>query len=157
MLSQHIVSRAPTELYFFHRKICFSIRCKHTEWLELWISCKKEVDVSAHVSVCFQEKFGDIVINLKLMYSSECAQCNNRVETFPHGGENLENGYDKFSQGCGEFVSCSRHLTKDNISSPFITEIDFRFENVYNLYAFGIRYQCSFCTTNSHSIYYNYN
>ena len=66
---------------------------------------------------------------------------------FPYAGFICNYAIDKYSQAYGEIVSCFRHLSKDGILKPYITQKDFITSNEYandyagyNLYVFDIRH-----------------
>ena len=68
-------------------------------------------------------------------------------EKFPDAGINCNFAIDKRSQAYEEIISCFRHLAKDNILQPCITQKDFISSNNnpegypgYNLYVFCIRH-----------------
>ena len=68
-------------------------------------------------------------------------------EKFPDAGRNCNYAFDKISQAYGEFVSCFRHLAKDNLLQPYITQKDFVTSSTYpdgnpgyNLSVFVIRH-----------------
>ena len=75
------------------------------------------------------------------------AQCVVGSDKFTDAGINCNYAIDKFSPAYGEIVSCFRHLAKDNILQPYITQKDFvtskncPYGNPgYNLYIFDIRH-----------------
>ena len=77
------------------------------------------------------------------------AQCIIGTEKYPDSGILLKYNDDDSSQGYGQIKEAFKALTKDNILQPYISEHDFRSSNDdddigYNIYAFDIRYQKNF-------------
>ena len=77
------------------------------------------------------------------------AQCIIGTEKYPDNGILLNYNDDDYSQGYGQIREAFRALSKDNILQPYISEHDFRSSNDgnnigYNIYAFDIRYQKDF-------------
>ena len=70
-----------------------------------------------------------------------CAHCYIGPGKFGDGGINLNYFLDKFSKGCGEFISCFRHIIKHNTLSLPITQNAFRSDIGYNLHVFNVRYR----------------
>ena len=75
------------------------------------------------------------------------AQCIIGSEKFPDTGINCNYDFDKYSQAYGGSASCFRHLAKDNILQPYITQKDFITSNNYpegnlgyNFYVFDFRH-----------------
>ena len=50
-------------------------------------------------------------------------QCNIGSEKIPDAGRNCNYVVDKYSQAYAEIVSCFRHLAKDDILQPIITQM----------------------------------
>ena len=59
------------------------------------------------------------------------AQCNIRSKNFPDAGIKCVYAIGKYSQSYGEIVSCFRHLAKEIILEPNITQKDFVISNNY--------------------------
>ena len=77
------------------------------------------------------------------------AQCIIGTEKYPDSGILLNYNDDKYSNDKRQNEEAFKTLTKDNIPQPYISEHDFRSSNEdndigYNLYAFDIRYQKNF-------------
>ena len=77
------------------------------------------------------------------------AQCIMGTQNYPDSGILLSYNDDDYSQAYGQIKEAFKALTKDNFRQPYISEYDFRSSNDdndfgYNLYAFGIRYQKNF-------------
>ena len=64
-----------------------------------------------------RDQFNQYHQNIDIFYipSVVDAQCIVGSEKFPDAGIYCNYAIDKYSQAYGEFVSCFRHLAKDNI------------------------------------------
>ena len=74
------------------------------------------------------------------------AQCVIGTGKYPDSAILINYGDDDYSQGCGQIKEAFRALAKDNILQPYVSEDDFRSDNIgndvgYNIHAFDIRYQ----------------
>ena len=77
------------------------------------------------------------------------AQCIIGTEKYPDSGILLNYNDDNYSQGYGQIKEAFKALTKDNLLQQYISDADFRSSNDgnnigYNIYAFDIRYQKKF-------------
>ena len=75
------------------------------------------------------------------------AQCIIGRLKIPDAGIYCSSAIDKYSQAYGEVESCFRHLAKDSVLQPYITQKDFATSNKnsdgnpgYSLYVFDIRH-----------------
>ena len=65
------------------------------------------------------------------------AQCTTGNEKYTDAAVNCDFAIDKHSQAYGENTWCFRHLDKDHISQPYITEKTFISSNDYSEYILG--------------------
>ena len=77
------------------------------------------------------------------------AQCIIGTEKYPDSGILLNYNDDGYSQGYGQNKEAFEALTKDNLLQPYLSEHDFTSSSDdndigYNIYAFDIRYQKNF-------------
>ena len=92
------------------------------------------------LSVVFQEKVWRNIqqhengVFVRLPVS--CAQCNSGAEKNPDAGKKFNYDHGNYSQIYGEGLSCFRHLTGNNILSPYLTQNDFISNIGYNSYVF---------------------
>ena len=82
---------------------------------------------------------------------AENALCVVRIKNYPVAGKICVYANDKNSQAFGKIFSCFRHLAKDKILQPYITQKDLITSNNYpngnpgyNLYVFDIRHHQGF-------------
>ena len=90
------------------------------------------------------------------------AQCIIGTEKYPDRAILLKYEDDDYSQGYGQIKEAFRALTKDNILQPYISEHDFRSSNDgnnigYNIYAFDIRYQKDFKSSQPKKVEFKFN
>ena len=108
-------------------------------------------DIPIYVMAEFMQghQFNQQPQNIDIFYRPSVvnAQCNIGSEKIPHAGIICNYAVDEYSQVFGEIVSCFRHLAKNNILQPNITQKDFvtsynypAGNPGYNLYVFDIRH-----------------
>ena len=89
-------------------------------------------------------------------------QCIIGSEKFTDAGRACNYAIDKKSQAYGEIVSCFRHLAKDNILQPFITQKDFitiyypDANPGYNLYAFDIHHHQDYSSAQLNKVRFDF-
>ena len=91
------------------------------------------------------------------------AQCIIGSEKFPDAGLNCNYAIETYSQAYGEFVPCFRHLTKDNILPPYITQKNIVTSNDYtddnpghNLYVFDIRHHQDYSSPQPIKVWFDF-
>ena len=144
----HIVSKTPTELSYIKRSSYMKDVTIENRWtFELGLG--DSIDIPFYVIVEFTQRdhFNQQHQNNDTFYRPSVvnAQCIIGCEKFPDAGINCIYAIDKYSQAYGENVSCFKHLAKDKILRPYITQKDFITTNSYpdgnpgyNLYVFVI-------------------
>ena len=146
----HFVSKTPIELSSkkrssFLKDVCTEKNCTFA------LGVGEVVYIPIYVLVGFmpRHQFNQQHQNNDTFYRPSVvnAQCILGSKIFPDAGINCNYAIDKFFQAYGEKVSCFRHLAKDNILQPNITQKYFITPNNYpdgnpgyNLYAFDARH-----------------
>ena len=146
LLLGHISSKTPTELSFIKRSSYMKDVTTENNWtFELGVD---GIDIPIYVIVEFmqrdqfyQQQNNDTFYRPSVVN----AQCIISREKIPDAGLNCNYAIDNYSQAYGDIVPCFRHLAKDNILQPYITQKDFITSNNYadgnpgyNLYVFDI-------------------
>ena len=150
LLLGHIVSKSSTELSYVKRSSDMKdVTTENNRTLELGVG--DGIDIPVYVIVGFMQgdQFNQQHQNNDTFYRRSVvnAQCTIGSEKFPDAGIKCIYAIDKLSRAYGEIVSCFRHLAKDNILQPYITQKDFTTSNNYrdchpghNLYVSDIRH-----------------
>ena len=146
-LMVQIKKNAPTLLHYPER----SVFMKEVNTQNLWtfeLGTQEGINVPIWIFVAFQQndRQNDQNLNNDTFYRPlvTSAQCIIGTEKYPDSGILLNYNDDDYSQGYGQIKEAFKALTKDNILQPYISEHDFRSSNGYNIYAFDIRYQKNF-------------
>ena len=133
-----------------------SVFMKEVNTQNLWtfeLGTQEGINVPRWIFVAFQQndRQNDQNLNNDTFYRPlvTSAQCIIGTEKYPDSGILLNYNDDNFSQAYGQVKEFFRALAKDNILQPYISEHDFRSSNDgnnigYNIYAFDIRYQKKF-------------
>ena len=151
-LMTQIKKNTPTLLHYIERFVFM----KEVNTQNLWtfeLGTQEGINVPIWIFVAFQQS--DRQNNQNLNNDSfyrppvTSAQCIIGTEKYPDSGILLNYEDDDYSQRYGQIREAFKALTKDNILQPYISEHDFRSSNDgnnigYNIYAFDIRYQKNF-------------
>ena len=147
---EHIANKTPTEFSYIKRSSYMKdATTENNRTFELDVG--DGIDVPIYIIVGFMQRgqFNQQHQNNDTFYRPTVvnAQTITGSEKFPDAGINCDYANDKFSQAYGEIVSCFKHLAKDDVLQPYITQKDFRSSNDYadsipgyNLYVFDIRH-----------------
>ena len=147
-----IAKNPPTLLHYPER----SVFIKEVNTQNLWtfeLGTQEGINVPIWMFVASQQNVRqtDQDLNNDTFYRPlvASAQCIIGTEKYPDSGLLLNYNDDDYSQGYGQVREVFKALTKDNILQPYISEHDFRSSNDdndigYNIYAFDIRYQKNF-------------
>ena len=148
-LMVRIKKNAPTLLHYPE----ISVFMKEVNTQNLWtfeLGTQEGINVPIWIFVAFQQndRQNDQDLNNDTFYRPlvTSAQCIIGTEKYPDSGILINYNDDDYSQGYGQFKEAFKALTKDNIPQTYISEHDFRTSNDvneigYNIYAFNIRYQ----------------
>ena len=151
-LMTQIKENTPTLLHYVER----SVFMKELNTQNLWtfeLGTQEGVNVPIWIFVAFQQsdRQNDQNLNNDTFYRPPVtsAQCIIGTERYPDSAILLNYEDDDYSQGYGQIKEAFRALTKDDILKPYISEDDIRSSNEgnnigYNIYAFDIRYQKNF-------------
>ena len=151
-LMNQIKKNTPTQLNYLER----SVFMKKVNTLSLWtfeLGSQEGVNVPIWIFVAFQQndRENDQTLNNDTFYRPlvTSALCIIGTEKYPDSGILLNYNDDDYSQGYGQIKEAFKALTKDNLLQPYISDADFKSSNDgnnigYNIYAFDIRYQKSF-------------
>ena len=150
---RNIESKTSTELTYIKRSSYVKDVTTENNWtFELFVGDGIDVPIFVIVGFMQKDQFNQQHQNNDTFYRPSVVnvfigQCNIGSEKLPDAGINCDYAIDKYSQAYGEIVSCFRHLAKDNILQPYITQKDFVTTNNYpggnpgyNLYVFDIRH-----------------
>ena len=146
----HIVSKSATEWSYIMRSSYMKDVTNENNW-SFALGVGYAFDIPMYVIVGFMQRdqFNEQHQNNDIFCKPNVvnAQCIIGSEKFPDAGIICNYAIDEYSQAYGEFFSCLRHLAKDNILKPYITQKDFITSNKYpddklgyNLYVFDIRH-----------------
>ena len=148
-LMQQIKKNSPTLLHYPER----SVFMKDVNTQNLWtfeLGTQEGINVPIWIFVAFHQNVrqNDQDLNNDTFYRPlvTSAQCIIGTEKYPDSGNLLNYNDEDYSQGYGKIKEAFKTLTKDNILQPYTSEHDFRSSNDdndigYNIYAFDIRYQ----------------
>ena len=151
-LMQQIKKNTPTLLHYPER----SVFMKEVNTQNLWtfeLGTQEGINVPIWIFVASHQndRQNDQNLNNDTFHRPliTSAQCIIGTEKYPDSGILLNYNDDDYSQGYVQIKQAFKALTKDNILQPYISEHDFRSSNdvndiVYNIYAFDIRYQKNF-------------
>ena len=151
-LMNQIKKNTPTLLHYPER----SVFMKEVNTQNLWtfeLGTQEGINVPIWIFLAFQQndRENDQNLNNDTFYRPlvTSAQCIIGTERYPDSGILLNYNDDDYSQGYGQIKEAFKALTKDNLLQPYITDADFRSSNDgdnigYNIYAFDIRYQKNF-------------
>ena len=133
-----------------------SVFMKEVNTQNLWtfeLGTQEGINVPIWIFVAFQQndRQNDQELNNDTFYRPlvTSAQCIIGTEKYPDSRILLNYNDDDYSQGYGQIKEAFKALIKDNNLQPYISEHDFRSSNGvndigYNIYAFDIRYQKNF-------------
>ena len=130
----HIVSKAATELSYIKRSSYMKGVTTEINWnFELGVGDGIYILIYVIVGVMQRDQLNQQHQNKDTFYRPSVvnAQCVSGNEKIPDAGINCNYAVDKYSQAYGENVSCFRHLVKNNILQPYITQNDFITSNYY--------------------------
>ena len=151
-LMAQIKKNTPTLLHYPER----SVFMKEVNTQNLWnfeLGTQEGINVPIWIFIAFQQndRQNDQNLNNDTFYRPlvTSAQCIIGTEKYPDSGILLNSNDDDYSQGYGQIKEAFKALTKDDLLQPYISDADFRSSNDgdnigYNIYAFDIRYQKSF-------------
>ena len=152
-LMTQIKKNTPTLLHYVER----SVFMKEVNTQNLWtfeLGTQEGINVPIWIFVAFQQNDGQNNQNLDddTFYRppTTSAQCIIGTDKYPDNSILLNYNDDDYSQGYGQIKEAFKALTKDNLLQPYISDHDFRSSNDdgdgigYNIYAFDIRYQKDF-------------
>ena len=151
-LMTQIKKNSPTLLHYPER----SVFMKEVNTQNLWsfeLGTQEGVNVLIWIFVGFQQsdRQNEQNSNNDTFYRPlvTSAQCVIGTEKYPDSGILLNYNDDNYSQGYGQVKEAFKALTKYNLLQPYISDADFRSSNDgnnigYNIYAFDIRYQKNF-------------
>ena len=145
----HVVSKTPAELSYIIRSSYMKDVTTENNWnFELGVGDGIDIPVYVIVGFMRRDQFNQQHQNKDTLYRP-CvvnAHCIIGGEKFPDVGTLCKFAFDKYSQLYGENVSFFRHLAKDNILHPYITQKDIITSNFYpdgnpgyNIYVFDVR------------------
>ena len=164
-LMTQIKKNTPTLLHCPER----SVFMKEVNTQNLWtfqLGTQEGTNVPIWIFVAFQQndRQNDQKQNNDTFYRPlvTSAQCIIGTEKFPDSGNLLNYNDDDYNQGYGQIKEAFKALTKDNILQPYISENDFRSSNDgdnigYNIYAFDIRYQKNFESSQPKKVEFKFN
>ena len=151
-LMNQIKKNTPTLLHYIER----SVFMKEVNTQNLWtfeLGTQKGINVPIWIFVASQQndRQNDQNLNNDTFYRPlvTSTQCIIGTKKYPDNSIFLNYNDDHYIQGYGQIKEAFKALTKDNLLQPYISDADFRFSNNddnigYNIYAFDIRYQKSF-------------
>ena len=150
----HIFSKTPKELSIIERSSFMKDVTTEINWtFELGVGDGIDIPIYVVVGFMQRDQFNQQHQNNDTFYRPGVlnAQCTIGSEKFPGVGIICIYVIDTYSQAYGEIVSCFRHLAKDNILQPYITQkglitsINYPYGNPgYKLYAFDIHHHQDF-------------
>ena len=151
-LMTQIKKITPTLLHYPER----SVFMKEANTQNLWtfeLGTQEGINVPIWIFIAFQQndRQNNQNLNNDTFYRPlvTSAQCIIGTERYPDSGILLNYNDDTSSQGYGLIKEAFKALTKDNLLQQYISEHEFRSSNDgnnfgYNIYAFDIRYQKNF-------------
>ena len=151
-LMNQIKKNSPTLPHYVER----SVFMKEVNTQNLWIfelGTQEGINIPIWIFVAFQQNDRQNNQNLNNDTSYRplvtSAQCIIGTEKYPDNSILLNYNDDVYSQGYGQIEEAFKALTNDNLLQPYISVADFRSSNSdddvgYNIYAFDIRYQKNF-------------
>ena len=144
-----IKKNTPTQLNYIER----SVFMKEVNTQNLWtfeLGSQEGINVPIWIFVAFQQndRQNDQNLNNDTFHRPLVTSTQGIIgtEKYPDSEILLNYNDDNYSQGYGQIKEAFKALTKDNFLQPYISEHDFRSSNDgnnigYNIYAFDIRYQ----------------
>ena len=151
-LMTQLRKNSPTLLHYVGR----SVFMKELNTQNLWtfeLGTQEGINVPIWIFVAFQQsnRQNEQNLNNDTFYRPlvTSAQCIIGTEKYPDTSILLNYNDDDYSQGYGLIKEAFKALTKDDHLQPYISDSDFRSSNDgnnigYNIYAFDIRYQKNF-------------
>ena len=126
LLLEHFVSRAATELSYIKRSSYTKYTIESNWTFELGLPSGFDFHFCVIVGFMQRDQFKQQQQNNDTFHRPTVvnAQSITFSEKYPDEG-NCNFAIDKYSQACGGIVCCFRHLAKDNILQPLITQKDF--------------------------------
>ena len=164
-LMTQIKKITPTQLNYIER----SVFMKEVNTQNLWtfdLGSQEGINVPIWIFVAFQQndRQNDRNLNNDTFYRPlvTSAQCIIGTEKYPDSGILLNYNDDDYSQGYGQIKKAFKALTKDNLLQPYLSDHDFRSSNDgnnigYNIYAFDIRYQENFESSQPIKVEFKFN
>ena len=147
-----IDKKTPTLMHYVEK--CVFMKEVNTQ--NLWtfeLGTQEGINVPIWIFVAFQQsdRQNNQSLNSDTFYRPPVtsAQCIIGTEKYPDSAILLNYNDDDYSQGYGQIKEAFKALTKVDILQSYISEHDFRSSNDgnnigYNIYAFDIRYQKNF-------------
>ena len=163
-LMNQIKKNSPTLLHYPER----SVFMKEVNTQNLWtfeLDTQEGINVPILIFVAFQQndRQNDQNLNNDTFYRPlvTSAQFIIGTEKYPDSSILLNYNDDDYSQGYGQIKEVFKALTKDNILQPYISDLDFKSSNDgvkigYNIYAFDIRYQKNFESSQPVKVEFNF-
>ena len=114
------------------------------------LATQEGVNVPIWIYVAFQQhdRQHDQTLNNDTFYRKPVTSAQGIIGTakYPDSAIFLNYDDDDYSQGYGQIKEAFKTLTKDNILQPYLSEDDFRSDNIgnnigYKIHVFDIRYQ----------------
>ena len=131
-MSKQIFSKIPTELQYVERTVFLKeVNIQVSRTFEL--GAQEGLNVRIWIIVGFQQKDRQDSQNLNNDTFQRppvtSAQCNIGTEKYPDSAILLIYDVEDYSQAYGEIKETFRTRTKDDISQPYISDIEFRSSN----------------------------
>ena len=146
----HIVSKVPSELSYIKRSSYMKDVTDENYWIfELGVGDGFDIPIYVVVGFMQRDQFNQQHQNNDTFCRPSVVNGQGFIgsEKIPDAGTNCNYAIDKFSQAYAEVVPCFRHLAKDIILLPYITQKDILTSNNYpdrnpgyNLYVIDIRH-----------------
>ena len=164
-LMTQIRKNTPTQLNYIER----SVFMKEVNTQNLWtfeLGTQEGINIPIWIFVAFQQndRQNDQNLNNDTFYRPlvTSAQCIIGTEKYPDNSILLNYNDDNYCQGYGQIKEAFKALTKDNLLQPYISDADFRSSNDgnnigYNIYAFDIRYQKNFESSQPIKVEFKFN
>ena len=163
-LLTQLKKNSPTLLHYIER----SVFMKEVNTQNLWtfeLGTQEGINAPIWIFVAFQQndRQNDQNLNNDTFYRPlvSSAQCIIGTEKYPDTSILLNYNDDDYSQGYGQIKQAFKALTKDDLLQPYISDSDFRSSNDgnnigYNIYAFDIRYQKDFQSSQPIKVEFNF-
>ena len=164
-LMTQLKKNSPALLHYVER----SVFMKEVNTQNLWtfeLGTQEGINVPIWIFVAFQQsnRQNEQNLNNDTFYRPlvTSAQCIIGTEKYPDTSILLNYNDDDYSQAYGQIKEAFKALTKDNLLQPYISDADFRSSNDgnnigYNIYAFDIRYQKNFESSQPKKVEFKFN